>query len=78
MPKLLRVKVKPNAKKEGVKQIDDTRFEVRVKEPPKEGKANRAAITLLAQHFHTAPSRITIVAGTASKEKVIEIKDGSI
>ena len=49
---------------------------VKVKEPPIEGKANRAVVRVLARHFGVAPSRVRIVSGLTSKDKVIEIDDG--
>jgi hypothetical protein len=66
-------KVKPNSKKEGVKQIDSAHFEIRVKAPPAEGKANAAAINSLARHLNVPKTRIKIAAGAKSKQKVFEI-----
>jgi len=43
----IQVKVKPNSKTEELSREGDS-FIVRVKEPPKEGKANQAVIKLLA------------------------------
>ncbi len=67
------VKVKPGAKKEEVEKIDDANFKVSVKEPPKEGKANHAVISALADYFGVARSNIQIVSGLSSKIKTIEI-----
>ena len=46
---------------------------VRVKEPPIEGKANRAVLKLLARHFGVPESRLRIVSGLTGKNKVIEV-----
>ena len=70
----IQVKVKPNSKTEEVNQEGDS-FVVRVKEPPKEGKANQAIIKLLAQHFGVPQSRVRILSGFKTKHKVIEIKE---
>ena len=70
----IQVKVKPNSKTEEVSQEGDS-FVVRVKEPPKEGKANQAIIKLLAQHFGVPQSRVRILSGFKTKHKVIEIKE---
>ena len=67
------VKAKPLAKEEKVEKIDETNFIVAVKEPPKEGKANRAIAKALASHFNVAPSRVSLVSGFSSKQKVFEI-----
>jgi uncharacterized protein YggU (UPF0235/DUF167 family) len=67
------VKVKPNSKIEKVKEIDSTHFEIFTKFPPREGKANAAAIDALARHFNISKSRIKIIFGAKSKQKIFEI-----
>jgi len=69
----IHVKVKPNSRTEEVSQENDF-FLVKVKEPPKEGKANKAVIKLLANHFGVSRSQVRIVSGLKSKVKVIEIE----
>ena len=66
------VKVFPNSKTEEVVKEGD-RFLVRVKEPAKEGKANRAVIKLLAEHFGVSQRQVAISSGFGSRNKVIEI-----
>jgi uncharacterized protein len=68
----IRVRVKPNSKIEEVVKEDDI-FLVRIKEPAKEGKANRATIKLLADYFRVQQRQITITAGFGSRNKIIEI-----
>lgn len=68
----IRVKVKPNSRTEEVIQEGDD-LTVRVKEPPKEGKANEAVIKLLAEHFGVPKSQVRILSGFKSKNKVVEI-----
>jgi len=67
------VKVKPSAKQEKIKKLDEINFIVSVKEPPKDGKANRAIVKVLAEYFKVAPSRVNLVSGFSSKQKVFEI-----
>lgn len=67
------VKAKPNAKEERVEKIDDIHFEVTVKEPPIQGRANAAIIKALADFFNIATSRLRIVSGYTSRQKVIEV-----
>ena len=67
------VKAKPLAKEEKVEKIDEANFVVWVKEPPKNGKANKAIAKALALHFNVAPSRVNLVSGFSSKKKVFEI-----
>ena len=68
----IRVKVVPNSKIEGVIK-EDYGFLVRVKEPAKEGKANRAVIKLLADYFGVPQRQVAISSGFGSRNKVIDI-----
>lgn len=67
------VRVKPNARQEKIEKTGDV-FTVYVKEPPKNNKANKAVISLLAEYFKTPKSNICILKGLKSRQKVIEIK----
>ena len=68
----IQVKVKPNSKVEEVSQEGDS-FVVKVKAPPKEGRANRAVIRLLAEHFEVPQGQVRILSGFRSKNKVAEV-----
>lgn len=41
---------------------------------PENGKANEAMIRLLAKHFDVAASRISVVQGHSSRNKVVRIE----
>lgn len=68
----IQVKVKPNSKTEEISQ-EGYSFTVKVKEPPREGRANQAVIRLLAQHFGVHQSHVRILSGFKSRNKVIGI-----
>lgn len=68
----IQIKVKPNSRVEEISQDGDI-FQVRVKELPKEGKANKAVIKLLAEYFKVPQHSVRVVSGLGSKNKVIEI-----
>jgi uncharacterized protein (TIGR00251 family) len=70
----IQVKVKPNSKAEELSQEGDS-FIAKVKEPPKEGKANQAVIKLVAEHFGISQSKVRILSGLRSRNKVIEIAE---
>jgi uncharacterized protein (TIGR00251 family) len=70
----IQVKVKPGSKTEEVSQEGDS-FVVKVKEPPREGRANQAVIRLLAQHFGVPQSQVRILSGFGSRNKVIEVAE---
>jgi len=46
---------------------------VKVKEPPKEGKANRAVIKALAKHFKVPQDSVRISSGLRGRNKIVEI-----
>jgi uncharacterized protein (TIGR00251 family) len=68
----IRVKVIPSSKIEEVIKQGDM-FLVRVKEPAKEGRANRAVIKLLADYFGVPQRQVAISSGFSSRNKVIDI-----
>ena len=70
----IHVKVKPNSRTEEISQEGES-FIVKVKEPPKEGKANQAVIKLLAEHFDVPQSRVRILSGFRSRNKVVEVAE---
>ena len=65
------VDVKAGAREEGVEELEEGRYLVRVKAPRKKGKANIAVIKLLQRHFE---GRARIVRGFTSTRKVVEIE----
>lgn len=63
----------PNAKVQKVeKDLLDT-LHVYVKEPPLEGRANRAIIETLAEFLKVKRSQVELIQGTKSKNKTFEI-----
>jgi uncharacterized protein (TIGR00251 family) len=66
------VKVIPNARKERIVD-EDGLLKVYVTAPALDGKANKALIDLLAEHFDVKKRDVRIVKGEKSREKVVEI-----
>ena len=67
------VRVTPRAGREAVAQADAGRLDVRVTAPPEDGCANAAVRKLLARALGIAPSRLTLVAGVTSRDKLFRI-----
>lgn len=67
------VKASPGAREKKIAKIDENHYSVSVKEPPVKGKANYAIINALAEYFNVDSSKIKIISGYASKQKIIEI-----
>lgn len=67
----LSVKVKPNARRQEIQEINEGEYRVYVLSPPSEGKANKEVIDVIASHFHLPRSRVKIVRGRKSREKIV-------
>ena len=68
------MKVKPNSKENQIEEIGPNQFYVKVKAPPRENRANLEVVETLSRHFHLPKSRISVIAGLRSKQKVVEIE----
>lgn len=71
----LRVKVKPCASKNEVRQLGPDNYEVRTTAAPEKGKANQEVIRLLAEFLGVSPSALTIIRGETSREKLILVRE---
>ena len=70
----LSIHLKPNSRHhEEVVVGDDGVLTIYTKAPAIEGRANLAAVKLLAKYFSVAPSKVKLVRGAASKYKVFEV-----
>lgn len=67
------IQAKPGSKHEGLEVIDETHFVVAVQEPPVAGRANRAILRVLAQHFSVSPGAVRLLSGYTSRTKTFEI-----
>ncbi len=70
---LIRVRVTSNAKEAHVTKTSETSFEVKVDEKAVGGRANKRLLEILSKHFNVPKSRITIVRGAKSRDKMVEI-----
>lgn len=66
------VRVTPRAARAGI-AVEDGRILVRVTVPPEDGKANAAVRDLLARALGVARTRLTLVRGAASREKLFRL-----
>ena len=69
----IQVKVKARAKQEKVEKVSEGQYKVWVKAAPEKGKANEAVIGVMSEHLGVPKSRISLVAGQTSTQKVLEI-----
>jgi uncharacterized protein len=69
----IKVRVTSNAREVRVVKVGDGAFEVRVDEKATEGRANKRLLEVLSEHFKVPKSRIFIVSGARSRDKVLEV-----
>ena len=70
---LIRVYVTPNATEARVVKVSDDYFEVRVDEMAVGGRANKRLLEILAEHFKVQKSRISILKGTKTRNKLVQV-----
>jgi hypothetical protein len=70
---IISVKVKPNSREDKIEKIDGNVYNISVKTPAKEGKANISVIKLLSKYFEVSFRKI-IVKNSTSRTKLIEIR----
>jgi uncharacterized protein YggU (UPF0235/DUF167 family) len=66
------VRVPPGARQEGL-AIVDGRLLARVRAAPEAGRANAAVIELLAQALGMAASRVHLLRGATSRDKLLRV-----
>lgn len=69
----LRVRLTPRASREQVTLKPDGTLAVRVSAPPVDGRANDALERAVASALRVAPSRVTLVRGSRSRDKLVQV-----
>jgi uncharacterized protein (TIGR00251 family) len=70
----IQVRVQPRARENEIAGERAGALVVRVTAPPVEGKANDAARELLAKRLGVPPSRVSVVRGASSRNKLVEVE----
>lgn len=68
----LALRVTPGARIEAL-EIAADRLLAKVRAKPEDGKANAAVIDLVARALGLAPSRVTLLRGATSREKLLRL-----
>ncbi len=75
----IRVRLQPKASNNGLKgfkvdpETGEKVLQARVTAPPVDGKANKALINLLAGEFKVTKSKIRILQGETSRDKLVKL-----
>jgi uncharacterized protein YggU (UPF0235/DUF167 family) len=70
----LAVRVTPGARSESL-EIADGRLLAKVRAKPQDGKANLAVLALVASALGVAPSKLELLRGATSREKLLQIEE---
>jgi uncharacterized protein YggU (UPF0235/DUF167 family) len=66
------VRIRTKQKNESIIKISDTKFEISVREEPKQNHANTRMIELIKEYFKT--NKVKIVSGHHSPSKLVSIE----
>ena len=72
---IIKVKIVPGSSKNKIVGVYSDALKISITAPPVEGKANKKCIAYLAKYFDAAKSKIEIISGQTSKNKLIKIYD---
>jgi len=70
---LIKVKVFPSSKKEEIIKKSEDSFEVKVKEKPERGLANREVIRIISAYFKIPKSKVRLIKGFKERNKIFKI-----
>ncbi|HVV91176.1 MAG TPA: DUF167 domain-containing protein [Solirubrobacterales bacterium] len=68
------VRLRPRGRGDALLGFEDGVLRARVSAPPVDDRANRALCRLIAARVGVAPSRVRIVHGAKSRDKVVEVE----
>jgi len=69
----INVRVQPRSSREKLEALGGNDYKAYLTSPPVDGKANKALVELIAKSFDVAKSRVEIVKGERSRNKIVEI-----
>jgi hypothetical protein len=70
----IRVRLRPRGGRDELIGMRDGVVQVRVSAPPVDGKANEALCRLIARSAGVAPSKVSVVRGKKSRDKVVRVE----
>ena len=70
---LIKVKVFSHSKKQGIIKKSEDSFEIKVKEKPVKGLANKAVINVLSSYFKIPESKVRLIKGFKQRNKIFKI-----
>jgi uncharacterized protein (TIGR00251 family) len=68
------VRLRPRGRGDALLGFEEGVLRARVSAPPTDGRANRALCKLIAAQVGVAASRVNVVRGAKSRDKVVEVE----
>lgn len=72
-PQLLKLKVMAGSREESLTARAGDSYLINVKAPAKDGRANAAALALLAKHLGVAAAKLWIIKGAHAPSKIVKV-----
>jgi len=70
----LKLHVTPGAREDALAGWEGDSLRLKVRARPEKGRANEAVLRLLAGYLGLPPSRLALVRGAASRDKLVEVE----
>jgi len=70
----IEVRLRPRGSSDELAGMRDGVLQAKVTAPPVDGKANKALCKLVAKRVGVAPSRVSVVRGEKSRDKVVRVE----
>ncbi len=71
----LNVHINPNSKKDEIKGFYNGKLKIKISAPAVNGKANKNLINFISKIFKISKTKIKIIKGEISRDKVLEISN---
>jgi len=71
--RIIKVKVRPNARSSSLEEQSDGTFLASLKAPPVDGKANAELLALVARRFGVPKAAVGIKAGAGARVKLVSV-----
>jgi hypothetical protein len=70
----IQVRLRPRGHADELIGFEAGVLQARVSAPPVDGKANKALCRLIAKRVGVAPSRVSVVRGAKSRDKLVQVE----
>ena len=70
----IKIRLQPRAARDEIVGERNGALLVRLTTPPIEGRANKAVCRFLARQLGIAPTRVSLLKGTRSRDKVVQVE----